>query len=131
MPVRNYTQTVTADTTLVTTAETVVATLSNVGTTRPGEPIKLKGWAQITTGGSTTAITLRVRRDTLTGTLVGEGNPENVSAAAGSTEAHEISTQDSFAGEVPSQTYVLTAQQTAAAANGSCLQAFLEAEVGQ
>lgn len=130
MTVRNYTAPVTADTSLVTVAETVIATLSNVGTTRPGEPIKLRGWAQITTGGSTTALTLRIRRDSLSGAVVGEGNPENVSAAAGSTESHEIVTQDSFAGEVPSQTYVLTAQQTGAAANGSCLQALLEAEVG-
>jgi hypothetical protein len=130
MTVRRFNSPVTADTTLVTTAETVVATLSNVGTTRPGEPIALKGWLQLTTGTSTTGVTVRIRRDSLSGAVVGEGNVEQVSAAAGSTEAHEIETQDSFTGEVPSQTYVLTVAQTAASANGSVLQAWLEAEVG-
>lgn len=130
MALRQYNAAVTTDVPLVTTAETVVATLSNVGTTRPGEPITLKGWVQVTLGASTTAVTLRVRRDSLTGALVQEGNPAQISSAAGSTEEHEIEVNDLFSDERPNLTYVLTVAQTAASANGSVLQALLNAQVG-
>lgn len=118
---------VTADTTLTTTAETVVATLIGVSTSGPGRKVTLKGEAKITTGGSTTALTLRIRRDSLTGTIVDETNAVNVEAAAGSTEDHDIMCDDIPTGELFNATYVLTAQQTGAAANGSAVYAYLEA----
>lgn len=120
---------VTADTTLTTTAETVIATLTGVSTPGPGRKITLKGEAKITTGGSTTAVNLRIRRDSLTGTVVDESNPVQVEAAAGSTEDHDIMAEDIPTGEIFNATYVLTAQQTGAAANGSAIYAYLEATV--
>lgn len=120
---------VVADTTVVTTTETVVATVSGISTPRPGCKVILHGWGEITTGGSTTALTARIRRGTdATGTLIGEGNAEQVEAAAGSTEGFDIATEET-PGELASASYVLTIQQTGAAANGSVLMAELEAEV--
>lgn len=130
MPSRRYSTQVTADTTLTTTSETVVATLSGITTSQAGQTIALRGQATITTGGSTTAITLRVRRDSVSGTVVGEAIADQIEAAAGSTETHDIYAEDTTRGEGSGFTYVLTAQQTAAAANGSALQASLEANVG-
>lgn len=130
MALRTYDNRVTSDQTVVTTAETVVATISNLATYKPGEPINLRGEVQMTMGTATTAITLRIRRDSVTGTVVGEGNPEQIETAAGSTEDHDYQTNDVFSGEVANQTYVLTVQQTAATGNGSVLYAYLEAEVG-
>jgi hypothetical protein len=117
------------DTTLVTTAETVVATLTGVSTSAPGQTVALRGTVQITTGTATTAVTLRIRRDSLTGAVVGEAGPSQVSAAAGSTEEHERYAEEANAGEFSGRTYVLTAQQTAATGNGTVLTAALEANV--
>jgi len=129
MPITEYSSGVTANVTLTTTNETVVATVSGITTPRPGVKVVLRGWAQITTGGSTTALTARLRRGTtITDPLVGEANPEQVEAAAGSTEGIDIAFEDT-PGELASGSYVLTVQQTAAAADGTSLQAELTAEV--
>lgn len=115
------------NTAMTTTTETVVATLAGVQQNFDGGQILLEGWAQLTTGGSTTAVTIRVRRGAdATGTLVGEANAEQVSAAAGSTEAHSTMVIDTPGGGGP-YTYVLTLQQTGAVADGSALQATLSA----
>lgn len=118
--------TASVDVTLVTTTETVIATLSGVSTPRKRD-ITLKGWAQITTGTNTTGVTLRIRRGTTTSdTLVGEANTEQVSAAAGSTEGHDVETIDPGI-DMAAGSYVLTAQLVAATANGASLQATLTA----
>lgn len=126
---RSYSTVTSVDTPLVTTAETVVATLSGVATNQPGATIFLHGQATVTTAASTTALTLRVREDSLTGTIVDEATPDTLEAAAGSTETHDIAVDFVAAGEYGSKTFVLTVQATAAAANGSCLQASLKADV--
>lgn len=118
----------TTNTALVTTAETVVATLVGVTTGRALD-VQLRGWAQLTTGVDTTAVTPRIRRGTdATGTLIGEANPVTIGAAVGSTEEFEIDTIDPGA-DLSNATYVLTLAQTGASANGSCLQASIEAYV--
>ena len=128
MTAQQYKSPVTADTTLVTTAETVVATLSGVSTPRAVN-VQLRGWAQLTTGTNTTAVTPRIRRgSTITGTLIGEANPVTIGAAAGSTEDFEVDVRDDGA-DIAAATYVLTLQQTGASANGSCVQAAIEAYV--
>lgn len=127
MPGNYYSVDNSTDTTIVTVAETVVATLAGVSSSRPGQTVRLHGELIITTGGSTTAVTLRVRRDGLTGALVGETDPASVESAAGGTEDHDIVVSDPLTGEVAGQVYVLTVQQTGAAANGSVIHASLEA----
>lgn len=118
---------VTTDVPLVTTAETVVATLGGVSTSGPGRRVSLTGEFQITTGTNTTGLTIRIRRDSLTGALVGEANPVQVEAAAGSTEDHDIEVTDTPTLEIFNANYVLTVQQVAASANGSVLRAYLKA----
>lgn len=120
---------VTADTVITTTVETVVATLSGVSTPRSGVKVVLAGMCQVTSGGSTTALTPRIRRGTdATGVLVGEGNPLPLATAAGSTEELAIQCEDT-PGEVAGQSYVLTVQQTGAIANGSAIYADITATV--
>lgn len=118
-----------ANTSLVTTAETVVATLSGISMQRPGQTICLRGALTLTTGTNTTNVRLRVREDSLTGTIVPSDPNDAVEAAAGSIETHEIYVEHAPTGEVANKTYVLTAIQTAASANGTASQASLVAEV--
>lgn len=130
MSARSYSTEASTNTTLTTTTETVVATLSNVSTYQPGERIRLSGQAQLTTGTATTTVTPRIRRDSVTGTVVNEANAITIGAAAGGNESFEVSCEDSFSGEVANQTYVLTLEQAAATGNGTALYAYLQAEVG-
>jgi hypothetical protein len=107
-------------------AETVIATLSGVSTPR-AVTVTLRGWVEMITGTATTAVTLRVRRGTdATGTLIDEGNPVTIGAAVGSTEEFSIVATDDGA-DLAGASYVLTAQQSAATADGSALQGSLEA----
>lgn len=118
----------TADTTLVTTAETVVARVDGVSTGR-ALPVSIRAWAQLTTGTATTAVTPRIRRGTtITGTLIDEGNPVTIGAAAGGTEEFDIDAIDDNA-DLAGASYVLTLQQTAATGNGTCLQSGIEVYV--
>lgn len=126
MTVKRASTTVEANTTLTTTAETVVATLNAPTPNRAGVVVTVRGWAQLTAGTGATAVTPRIRRGTTTsGDLVGEGNP--VDATAGDTADNVITVNDS-PGEVSSLSYVLTLEQTGATANGTALQASLSAE---
>jgi len=118
----------TTNTTIVTTAETVVATLTGVSTGRATD-VRLKGWVQFTTAANTTALTLRVRRgSTVSGTLVGEANPITIQAVAGSNEELSIAVTDP-AIDASGLTYVLTLEATAATANLTANQATLSASV--
>jgi hypothetical protein len=126
---RHFSSYTEADTSLVTTAETVVATLAGLSTGQAGQTVALRGKANITLGTSTTAIVMRVRRDSLTGTVVGEVQTEQISTAAASTEDHEIYREDVGAGEFNGRTYVVTVSQTAAAANGTVNNASLEGDI--
>lgn len=114
--------------TLTTTAETVVATLDGVATGRAAN-VRLYGWAQLTTGAATTTVTPRIRRGTaITGTLIDEGNPVTIGAAAGGTEEFSLNAVDE-ALDASGVSYVYTLQQAAATGNGTSLQASLRAEV--
>lgn len=120
---QRFSSLVTADTTLVTTAETVIATISGVSTRGPGSKVTLVGNFAILLGTNTTAITPRWRRGTdATGVLIGEANAVQIDTAAGSTEEHTYSVEDS-PGELVNATYVLTVAQTGASANGTVPQA--------
>lgn len=118
-----------SDVTLVTTTETVVATLTGVTTTKPGQRVCLTGRVTLTTGTATTNVRLRVRRDSLTGTEIPEAPNDAAEAAAGGIESHDIYVEDSTLGERSGATYVLTVTQTAASANGVTSQQSLIAEV--
>jgi hypothetical protein len=115
----------TTDTTLVTTAETVVATLGGVSTQSADGLVQLDGFASLTTGTGVTAAVVRVRRGIdATGTLIGEATTSQIAASLPTTLA--ITVQDA-PGE-GTFSYVLTVQQTAATGNGTCTQAALTSE---
>lgn len=124
----NYDNDVLADVILTTTAETVLITLSGVNTPRRSN-VNLSGWCQLTTGAAATAVTMRIRRGTtITDPLVGEANPVQLSAAAGSTEEHDVEAVDPGV-DLAGASYVLTAQQTAATGNATSLHARLSAKM--
>lgn len=129
MGVRTFSSYATTDVPLVTVAETVIATITGVSTNQPGQTVALRGQAIMTSGTSTTGVTLRIRRDGVAGTVVGETDPDALFAAVGSVETHDIYAEDANAGEFSGRTYVLTAQQVGAAANGNVLTASLTCDV--
>lgn len=113
----------TANVTLTTTSETSVVTSGPATASRQTVNVCVLGWAQLTTGTNTTAVTPRIRRgSTTSGTLVGEGNAVTLGAAAGSTEQfYAIACEDRS--DVASVDYNMTLEQAGASANGSALQA--------
>lgn len=126
----NYDISATVDVPVVTTTETVVATLPGVNTPRRTS-VRLRGWCQLTTGATTTTVTPRIRRGAdATGVLIGEANPVTLAAAAGGTEDIEVEGVDSGV-DLAGATYVLTVQQAGATTNGTSLSAGLHAEIPQ
>ena len=101
--------------TLVTTAETIVATLPFVGqgTARDGNLIS--GFINVTQGTAGTAITIRVRAGaTVTGTLIGVADVNTLAAAA--VANIEFGALDLSVFPAGNQ-YVVTVQATAATGN--------------
>lgn len=94
--------------------ETTILTLNGVGSEFPNQAIVIVAFAAITLAASTTAMTLRIRQQSLTGTLVGEAV-----AQTGDVAASKISVLTCFAtdttAEIANMTYVLTMQATAGA----------------
>lgn len=126
---KRYSAQVAADTTIVTTTETIAATISGVNTPRAGCKIQLNGFTVVTTGTNTTGMILRWRRGaTITDTVVGESNTTQVDSAAGSNEDESLFCEDT-PGDVAGQTYVLTVQLVAASANGAVIFAMASADV--
>lgn len=119
MAVREYQTYDGSDVSLVTTAETVVCTIDGIATNQPGQRVIVAGEYNVTLGTNTTALVTRIRRDSLTGTQVGEAQTEQISTAAGSSESHAIRREDGNAGEFSGRTYVMTVSQTGASANGT------------
>lgn len=106
--------------TLVTTAETVVATLVMPVINEPGgQGVFILGAADVTPGAGSTGLNLRVRIGGLTGTQIG---PTVGVSAGGNGVIGVIDPQTSYPAGV---TYVLTAQQVAATGNGTVLATFI------
>lgn len=129
MGLRKFGTWVTADTALVTTAETVIATLTGISTNQPGQTVAFEGEITMTTGTNSTGVTYRVRADTVAGAVIGEAIADVIEAAVGAVETHTIAVADVTLGEFSGRTFVLTAQQVAASANGSVTQCSLRCEV--
>lgn len=116
-----------ANQTVVTTAETVIATLSGINSRSVGNPINLNGFCVVTLGASTTSIVLRVRQDSVTGTVVGASSSTSTAQATLATVAGAIEVQDNSAVEYSNKTYVMTVVCTAATANSTVVAATLAA----
>ncbi len=108
-----YPNTVTADVPeSAANTETVINTLTGVGVEFAGQTVTFIAMAAITLAASTTAMTLRIRQDTLTGTIVGEAVAQTGDIAASKISVLTAFGQDS-PGEIAGRTYVLTMQATA------------------
>ncbi len=98
--------------------ETVVATLTGVDTQWPDTNIALDSWLAFTTGTLVTAVRLRLRRDSLTGTVVADSGAVTAGVAASSPSQFDISGDDSIPASA-NRTYVLTVTTTGAGTNGT------------
>lgn len=114
------------DVVITTTAETVVAT--SEACRMPGRPVKLivRVYGVVTTGTGSATYQVRVRRDSLTGTVLGDAIAQTVLVAAGGTEPFEITVTDERAGNLNSVTYVATLEIASASGNSTVGQAYIE-----
>lgn len=120
-PFGQFSSPILANTTITTTTETVVATLSGINTPQGGSRIVLYGAVDLTTGLGTTAVVLRIRRGTaITDPVVGVADTDTIIGAAGSTDPYIIEETDQL-GDVNNASYVLTVQQTGATGNGTAV----------
>jgi len=96
-------------------AETVIATLNipNFGGIAVTQRIYLAGWAAFVVGTSGTAVRLRIRQTSVSGTIVADTDALTGGVAAGNKLAQDVSGSDATPGV---GTYVLTLQVTAGAA---------------
>ena len=109
--------------------EAVVATLGGVVTPYGATMnVALSGQVFVTTGTTTTAVICRIRRASLTGTLVGDQTGQPVVAAAGSANIYEANAVDN-PGDVTGFTYVLTCTDTGGGTGGTTVYATLSAFV--
>jgi hypothetical protein len=91
--------------------ETVVLTLAGVTAEFPQQLVQFTGEVSITPGTTTTAMTVRVRRDSLTGTLVDTADVHAGDVVASKLSVLSFSKTDS--GREPAgATYVVTIQGT-------------------
>lgn len=108
--------------------EAVIATLSGVVTPYGPQTVRLIGRTLLTSGSTTTAVVLRIRRASLTGTLVDNQTGQSVITAAASTNIYEVDGDDT-PGDVTGFVYVLTAQQTGGGTGGTTVYSSLDAFV--
>ena len=99
------------------TTETVVGTNSAFNIANPGgQGVRISGVVNFTQNTNGTAVTVRVRRDNLTGTLVGEAQTYTLAAAASANiPFDQVDALLSATGQV----YVVTLQAVAATAIGT------------
>ena len=108
--------------------ETVIATLSGVVTPYGPQTVALRGRTLLTSGTTTTAVVLRIRRASLTGTLVDDQTGQTTITLATDTNIYEVAGDDA-PGEITGGVYVLTAQQTGGGTGGTTVYAVLDAFV--
>lgn len=105
--------------------ETVIVTLNGVTAEFPGQQINLTGSVSVTPGAAATAMTLRIRRGGLAGTLVGGAEAESGDIVAAKQSTLTIFANDN--GQEPAGgTYVLTIQGTGEGGAATVAGAYLE-----
>lgn len=110
--------------TITTTTETVVVTGPNLVTPKDVWFAVVLWYVQITLGTGTTSLTVRVRKNSLTGAIV--GNPQALTVTASNVAAFSGQAVDT--GSFTASTlYVVTVQQGAATGNATVNEAVLTA----
>lgn len=87
--------------------ETVFASLGGVTCEYSNQTIKLRAWLKVTTTATTTSGLVRIRRTSLTGTVVSEATVNNQQFAASKNQDETVYADDS-PGELAGATYVAT-----------------------
>jgi hypothetical protein len=106
--------------TLVTTAETVVGTITQFAVNNPqGEGVFIGGEFNITTGTGTTALSVRIRQGSLTGTTVGAARVHTIGAGVSGNIGFSELDASAYGLANSSAVYVVTVSQTGASANGT------------
>lgn len=115
-----------SDVTITTTAETVVAT--SEACRMPGRPVKLivRVYGVVTTSADSATYKVRVRRDSVSGTALGDAIAQTVLVTAGGTEPFVFMATDERAGTLNSVVYVATLEIASASANSTVGQAYIE-----
>jgi hypothetical protein len=109
---------------LTSTNEVVVATITGVQTNNIHRRLLLSGVVEVNPGTGATSLTLKIRRDSVSGTAI--GTAVTVACTASTKISASIAATDE-PGEVAGKTYVLTAKQGAASGDGTCDVALLSA----
>jgi hypothetical protein len=116
----------TADVTVTTTAETVVAT--SPACIAPGRAFTavIKVSFTITTSADSATYKVRIRRDGVAGTALGDALSRTVQVAAGGVEHVEFMATDERAGTLRHVIYVATIEIASASATSTVGEAFIE-----
>ena len=117
---------VTTSQAVATTTETAVATVV-VTPGAPGQRVSLTGYVIATIGTGTTSVVTRIRKGSgITGAVVGGGQAVSNGINAGGNGPYPTLGLDQLGNDAEG-VYTLTFQQNAASANGSVLEAVLQA----
>ena len=119
------------DVTVTTTDEKVIAT--QVVPMPQGQTflMRIRFWGTMTTSANSTTYTLKVRRDSLSGTALGDSIAETVKVTAGSVEAFFFEFTDERNGQFAALTYVSTIDMAGADANTTVSQNCITVDVLQ
>jgi hypothetical protein len=96
-------------------AETTVAQIKVGSVADPTSALDLSGWVAFTVGTNGTAVRLRIRNGSITGTVVADSGALTGGIAAAALVAQDVEGFDT-PGDVASLTYVLTVTVTAGSA---------------
>lgn len=124
----DYYNSVAGTVTVGTTVETVIAVSPAISSPFPNVQVAIECSFEFTTGVGATSIIVRVRRDSLTGTIVYQSLSWPVAASA-NLPRPAIQTTDSLALDVASQLWVVTVTQAAATGNGTAQKIFTRVTV--
>ena len=108
--------------------ETVVLNLGKITNEFPNPQVMLMAYVEYTPGAAATAVTIRVRRDSLTGVLVGTAAVHGGDVVAGKLSGLNLSTMDMRPGDFAGD-YVVTVQGTGEGGAGVVGQVSIMAEV--
>lgn len=87
-------------------AETAIITSPPIAIPGENTIVSIRAWCQIQNAGAATTFTLRIRRGGVAGTLIGEGNAENIATV---TDDQSMLVSEVLVGPSGGQTYTLTA----------------------
>ena len=109
--------------------ETVVNTTPVIYSEFPNPTVILTGFVAYTPPAAITSLTIRVRRDSLTGTIVGEAEVDAADVVASKLSMYPVDFVDTPAGMLAG-VYVLTVQGAGEGAAGTCNGSSLSTIVG-